>query len=157
MCCAAGFTSCLAISNCWPIVWQLQVNSLCHSSPLIAHAVTTRRLGLVYHTNPYHTLPSWRRVFGQNSGTAIFSRHPILKARSAVFDRHEAVTHKGFTAAEVSLGASSALFVCTHFESRNANSKRCQMKQLCDALMPLASNVRFDIQRLFARYAAFIR
>ena len=105
--------------------------------------MTTRRAGLVYHTNPYDTLPSWYRVFGQNSGTAIFSRHPILNARSAVFGRGEAVNYKGFTAAEVSLGEASALFVCTHFEARNANIKRSQMKQLSDELLPLVSNVRY--------------
>ena len=94
-----------------------------------------------YHTNPYDTLPSFRQFFGQNSGTCIFSRHPIRASRSVVFDSHETLTNKGFTAACVAVQSATILFVSTHFDSRDPDSKRAQWQQLGDALSPHLAHV----------------
>ena len=52
---------------------------------------------------------------------------------------------KGFVAAEIAIGNASALFVTTHFDSKDAKSKKSQLEQLGDELSLTSSpapNVR---------------
>jgi hypothetical protein len=89
------------------------------------------------------------QFFGQNSGTCIFSRHPIVQAHSVVFKRvkltTEVLNKKGFVAAEIAIGNASALFVTTHFDSKDADSKKSQLKQLGDQLS-LTSSLEHNVR-----------
>lgn len=100
------------------------------------------RLGLVHASDPRASLP---RFFGQNSGLAIFSRHPLHPepgATSLFRSSRERFNRKGVECARVAWSPGASLMLCaTHFDAHSPRTQEAQLGELNAAVSRCASAV----------------
>ena len=101
-------------------------------------AAEMQRAGLPFATDPSPSLHH-ERLFGQNSGVAIFSRWPITAEVSVDLATSERNNTKGFVMATVNTLQGPVRFLCTHLDSRSDTARRRQVMQISDYLTGLAS------------------
>ena len=88
------------------------------------------RAGLVYHSTP-----SAAGVCGQNSGVAIFSRHPLVRCQCFRFEHSaEWANRKGFVVADAQLGSRIIRVVSAHLDARDWVAKKTQLAQIAKRL-----------------------
>jgi endonuclease/exonuclease/phosphatase family metal-dependent hydrolase len=108
-------------------------------------AAALRHVGLEYHTDPMETLPA---VYGQNTGTVIFSRFPLLATESHVFHKTaEGFNNKGFVAGRVAVEVGDGrtrdvLLVSTHLDARSWLAKESQIGQVAEYVATQRNNAR---------------
>lgn len=76
--------------------------------------------GYVYHSDLAYNLPV---LMGQNSGTAIFSKHPIIDWKGHTFSAYslkDSLNAKGFVQTSVNVGEQYLHFFSTHLDSSKA-------------------------------------
>jgi endonuclease/exonuclease/phosphatase family metal-dependent hydrolase len=91
-----------------------------------------RKAGLVHCTDPTASLHG-DRLWGQNSGVVIFSRHRVHSCRNVDFAfTSEGNNTKGFVAVTVESSSGMLRFVCAHLDSRSLTSQQRQVQQLVE-------------------------
>lgn len=100
--------------------------------------------GYVHHSDPCDSLRADRTI-GQNSGVAIFSRHPLESVESVDFEcTAERSNTKGFVVADVRRDGRLVRVVSAHLDARDWTAKSSQITQLADYLVRKASVVKAE-------------
>ena len=100
--------------------------------------------GLEHHTDPRGSLRP-DRWLGQNSGVAIFSRHPLEACEAVDFEATaEAANTKGFVVADVRVRCRTVRLVSAHCDARDWPAKAAQIAQLALHLASRQAEVPCD-------------
>ena len=99
------------------------------------------KAGFKYRTSLIDGVP-YLRLFGQNSGNAVFSRYPITYAKNGGFSSwslREVLNKKGFVIADLSVGGCTVRVASLHTDASPDKSVRLsQLRQVLDELSKLS-------------------